>query len=361
MVRWKSPMENLVMNKNFWQGKKVFLTGHTGFKGGWLTIWLNQMGAEIHGYSLEPNTQSNLFTTANISALLKSNTIADIRNKDALEKSIINSEAEIIFHLAAQPLVRHSYSEPFETYEVNVMGTVNLFEAARKSKNIKAIINITTDKCYENKEWVWSYRENEPLGGYDPYSSSKACSELVTSAYRDSFFREKCIQVASVRAGNVIGGGDWADDRLIPDFLKALDKKEKLTIRSPDATRPWQHVLEPLSGYLLLAEKLLTESDHFDGAWNFGPNESDTKSVRWIVDYLCLSSKGSKWEFNESPQPHEANALTLDSSKAKIKLNWSPVWNLQEALKNTLDWHTAWKNNEDMLEKSISQIRQYSK
>lgn len=356
---WQSPMEGLVMNRSFWKGKKVFLTGHTGFKGGWLALWLADMGAKVYGYALPPPTEINFFTVCQLQTCLAQHTQADIRDAVVLTTALQQSQAEIVFHLAAQPLVRYSYAEPVETYMTNVMGTVNLLEAVRKTPTVKAIVNITTDKCYENREWVWPYRENEALGGYDPYSSSKACAELVTASYRNSFLEKMGIQLASVRAGNVIGGGDWATDRLIPDFLRAMDAKQVLTIRSPHSIRPWQHVLEPLSGYLTLAEKLFEEGKTFAEAWNFGPDEADARSVQWIVEYLCQHTPDTHWQCDTKTQPHEAHNLRLDSSKAKAKLQWFPRWDLASALSYTLDWHQAWKDNADMANISLAQIQAY--
>lgn len=347
------------MNREFWRGKRVFLTGHTGFKGGWLALWLCDMGAEVHGYALTPPTEPNFFTVANLQGRLARNTIADIRDAAALTQAMQEAQPDIVLHLAAQPLVRYSYAAPVETYAVNVMGTVNLLEAVRQTPSVKAVVNVTTDKCYENREWVWPYRENEAMGGFDPYSSSKACSELVTAAYRRSFLEPAGIQLASARAGNVIGGGDWADDRLAPDFLRALDAGRTLTIRSPLATRPWQHVLEPLSGYLMLAESLFTKGQGFAEAWNFGPEEADAKPVQWIVEHLCSQIPEAAWQCEAAPQPHEANMLKLDSSKAKAQLGWRPRWNLKTALGMTLAWHQAWKQGSDMAATSIQHIQAY--
>ena len=347
------------MNRSFWQGKRAFVSGHTGFKGGWLTLWLANMGAEVHGYALAPPTQPNFFTTCKLQALLKSSTIADIRDANALTQALQAAQPDIVLHLAAQPLVRYSYDAPIETYAVNVMGTVNLLEAVRQTPSVKAVVNVTTDKCYENREWVWPYRESEAMGGYDPYSSSKGCAELITAAYRRSFLQAAGVHLASARAGNVIGGGDWAMDRLIPDFLRALDAGHTLTIRSPHATRPWQHVLEPLSGYLTLAEKLYNEGQTFAEGWNFGPAETDARPVQWIVEHLCKLIPGSAWQCDNAPQPHEANYLKLDSSKAKALLGWQPRWNLQQALGYTVAWHSAWKSGADMCATSLSQIREY--
>ncbi len=347
------------MNAQFWQGKKVFLTGHTGFKGSWLSLWLTKLGAEVHGYALEPNTSPNLYTMAAVEESLSSSTIADIRDPEALSAALQASNAEVVFHLAAQPLVRYSYAAPVETYAINVMGTVNLLEAIRYSKSVRAVVNVTTDKCYENREWVWPYREDEAMGGYDPYSSSKACSELVTAAYRSSFFSSAGVGLATARAGNVIGGGDWSQDRLIPDFLRALDQGQKLIIRSPDAIRPWQHVLEPLAGYIQLAEHLCTNGQEFAQAWNFGPADEDARDVAWIVNHLVNALPGTSWQLDSNPQPHEAQYLKLDSSKARTQLGWQPRWTLGDALEKITSWHTAWRAGEAMREFCLAQIAAY--
>jgi CDP-glucose 4,6-dehydratase len=360
MAKWESTMENVGLNNTFWRGKNVFVTGHTGFKGGWLCIWLNALGAKVHGYALNPPKSPNLFSVANIHSLLSSDTVADIRDYQTLSSKIATIEPDIILHLAAQPLVRKSYIDPIETYSTNVMGTVNLFEAIRKTPSVKAVVNVTTDKCYENQEWLWPYREYEAMGGYDPYSSSKGCSELVTSAFRRSFFSQSGVAIASARAGNVIGGGDWAEDRLIPDFLRAIEANQTLTIRSPNAIRPWQHVLEPLAGYLMLAEKLYTEGEKYASAWNFGPNEEDAKPVSWIVDKLVSSNSGATWQIDQNPQPHEANYLKLDSSKAKSLLSWQPKWRLPQALDKIIEWHNAWQQKSDMQAVCTKQILEYS-
>lgn len=347
------------MNPSFWKDKTVFLTGHTGFKGGWMAHCLYELGASVHGYSLEPPTQPNFFTETQLHKRLAQSTIDDIRDLAALTSVLKQARPDIIIHMAAQPLVRESYKTPVETFAANVMGTVNLLEGARQVGTARAIVNITTDKCYENKEWHWPYRENDRLGGHDPYSASKACAEIAAAAYRNSFLADANIHLASVRAGNVIGGGDWATDRLIPDFLRALEAGKTLTIRSPDAVRPWQYVLEPLSGYLLLAENLYTEGSAFAEAWNFGPNDEDAKPVSWIVDQLCTHMPGAKWQTETAQQPHEASLLKLDSSKAKAKLGWAPRWCLGTALSKTTEWHEAWRNREDMAAITTQQIQAY--
>lgn len=353
------------MNSAFWKGKKVFITGHTGFKGSWLCLWLHKLGAEVTGYALNPPTEPSLFELCNVSELVNS-VIADIRKRDKLIEAMLEASPEIVIHMAAQPLVRDSYKNPVETYEINVMGTVNLFEAVRTCKGVKAVINVTTDKCYENKEWIWGYRENEPMGGYDPYSNSKACSELVTAAYRSSFFNpsdyaKHGVAIASARAGNVIGGGDWAADRLIPDFLRAINASKTLKIRSPQSTRPWQHVLEPLSGYLMLAERLYNDGSDFAEAWNFGPANEDTRSVRWIVEQLAGMRTDFRWECESTLQTHahEAYCLKLDSSKAHSQLGWQPRWKLRIALQKTLKWHESCWNDEDMRSVTTAQIAEY--
>lgn len=352
-------MESLGMNPAFWKDKRIFLTGHTGFKGGWLTLWLSRLGAQVYGYALQPPTEPNIFTVCDLQARLATHTIEDIRDGTALGRAMQAAQPDIVFHLAAQSLVRHSYTAPVETYAVNVMGTVNLLEAVRQTPTAKAVVNVTSDKCYENREWVWPYREYEAMGGYDPYSSSKGCAELVTAAYRRSFLDPAGIHLASARAGNVIGGGDWAADRLVPDFLRMLDAGQTLNIRSPGATRPWQHVLEPLSGYLMLAEKLCTDDHDYATAWNFGPEEADIRSVEWIVTTLCSKLPGTSWQLDAAQQVHEASTLKLDSSKARARLGWHPRWNLQTALEQTVAWHQAWKQGANMADTCLQQIADY--
>lgn len=358
---WRCSLEGVEVNGEFWRGKRVLLTGHTGFKGGWLVRWLLDMGAEVHGYALAPASEPNFFTVCGLAKDLKSHTIADIRDLSTLKSSMNAARPEIIFHLAAQALVRQSYLEPVETYAVNVMGTANLLEAVRGSDSVKAVVVVTSDKCYENREWVWPYRETEALGGYDPYSSSKACAEIVTAAYRRSYLGPAGISVASARAGNVIGGGDWAKDRLVPDFLRSADAGTTLSVRSPRAVRPWQHVLEPLAGYLMLAERLATEGGEFADAWNFGPESADTLTVEGIVTRLTAAIPGTKW-IAESPagaETHEANILRLDSSRAKAKLGWAPRLSIQEAVQRTLEWHGAWKSAQNMNAVTSRQVADY--
>lgn len=333
----------------FWAGRRVFLTGHTGFKGSWLSLWLQKMEAEVTGFALEPSTNPSLFTEARVDAGMTS-IIGDIRDPEALKRALVDAEPEIVIHMAAQPLVRASYDDPVGTYATNVMGTVHLLEAIRLASGVRACCIVTTDKCYENREWVWGYRENEAMGGYDPYSSSKGCAELVTSAYRRSFFRsEGSTAIASGRAGNVIGGGDWASDRLVPDILRAVERGAPILIRNPLAIRPWQHVLEPLSGYLLLCQFLWTNPAAAADAWNFGPRDDDAKPVQWIVERMCtLWGESAAWTHDDSVQPYEARYLKLDISKARARLCWQPRWSLGEALESIVAWHRAWLSGVDM-------------
>ncbi len=349
------------MNPSFWSDKKVFVTGHTGFKGGWLSLWLQQLGAQVTGYALQPPTNPSLFEVAQVAQGMQS-VIGDIRDGTLLSNALRQAAPDIVIHMAAQPLVRRSYVDPVETYLTNVMGTVHLLEAVRQTPSVRAVVNVTTDKCYENQEWVWGYRENEPMGGFDPYSSSKGCAELVTAAYRNSFFNaakhsEHHIAVATARAGNVIGGGDWAEDRLVPDILRAIQNGQSVNIRNPQSTRPWQHVLEPLSGYLALAEKLYTQGPAFAEAFNFGSAEDDAKPVQWIVEQITRQwGDGANWKLDQVEHPHEAHYLKLDCSKAKARLNWQPRWMLSKALENIIVWHKAHQRGDDMRELSLKQI-----
>ena len=357
-------MENVVImrtvDRTFWKGKRVFLTGHTGFKGSWLSLWLEDMGAVVKGYSLEPYTEPSLFKVAKVSSGIESE-IGDIRDYDKLKSSVNSFSPEIILHLAAQPLVRDSYVDPLGTYETNVMGTANLLQASRELPNLKSIVIVTTDKCYENKEWEWGYRENEAMGGFDPYSSSKGCAELVTSAFRRSFFQSTDVAIASARAGNVIGGGDWSRDRLIPDVLRSYNQGNQVVIRNPKSTRPWQHVIEPLSGYLILAEELYNKGQAFAEPFNFGPRDEDCQSVESILNTININWEDCPgWKLDDEANPHEARFLKLDISKAKDKLNWTPKWNLESTIKRIVDWNTAFNRQENMREHCINEIKSYS-
>lgn len=357
----QSAVEGVAVNRQFWAGKKVFVTGHTGFKGSWLCLWLQHMGAEVTGYALQPSTQPSLFEVAGVARGMRS-IIGDIRDGAALATAMQSVVPQIVIHMAAQPLVRYSYVDPVETYSTNVMGTVHLLEAVRQTKSVRAVVNVTSDKCYENKEWVWGYRENEAMGGFDPYSNSKGCAELVTAAYRSSFFNtvkytEHQVALASGRAGNVIGGGDWAADRLVPDILRAISENRPVVIRNPHAIRPWQNVLEPLNGYLQLAQKLYEKGAAYAEGWNFGPNEEDAKPVQWIVERLTRQwGDGASWKLDQIEHPHEAHYLKLDCSKAKMRLDWRPRWTLAQALENIIAWHKAHQRGDDMREFSLRQI-----
>lgn len=353
------------MNSAFWQGKRVLVTGHTGFKGGWLCLWLQSMGARVVGYSLAPPSNPNLFQAARVGTGMTS-IIGDILDSTMLQSAMAEHAPEIVFHLAAQALVRRSYADPAQTYATNVMGTVNVLEAVRQSGSVKVMVNVTSDKCYENREWPWGYRESDPMGGYDPYSSSKGCAELVTAAYRNSFFNparfgEHGVVLASARAGNVIGGGDWAEDRLIPDIIRAIGRGEAARIRYPNAIRPWQHVLEPLSGYLLLAQKLWSQGTPYAEGWNFGPGDDDARPVAWVVDKLVEQwGEGASWSLAEGAQPHEANYLKLDCSKARSALGWKPRWDLATALQNVAAWYKSYLAGADVREVSMQQIMAYA-
>lgn len=351
-------MKTVPVSEDFWSGRRVFLTGHTGFKGSWLALWLTQMGARVTGFSL-PAESPSLFEQAGIGALVE-HVEGDIRDMAALEAAMRTADPEIVLHLAAQPLVRLSYECPVETYATNVQGTVHLLDACRRMASLKAIVCITTDKCYENREWVWPYRESDPMGGYDPYSSSKGAAELAISAYRRSYFHDPAgPRVASVRAGNVIGGGDWAADRLIPDIIRALIAGDSPLIRAPRSIRPWQHVLEALGGYLMIAQRLFEAQDWAATAWNFGPSDDDTRPVGWIADRMTRAWGKPGWTNGEGPQPHEAQILKLDCAKARSELGWRPALTLDKALALIVEWHRHVADGGDALDISLNQLRSY--
>lgn len=351
------------MNGSFWRGKRVFLTGHTGFKGSWLSLWLTRMGASVVGYALAPDHVPSLFEVAEVGNVVESH-IGDVRDGEALAGALIATRPDIVFHMAAQPLVRSSYADPVGTYATNVMGTVHLLEAVRRVDSVGAVVIVTSDKCYENREWVWAYRESDAPGGYDPYSNSKGCSELVASAYRRSFFAaggtgNHPARIGSGRAGNVIGGGDWSVDRLIPDMVRAAVEGKAVEIRYPDAIRPWQHVLEPLSGYLALAERLWTDEAAADG-WNFGPEMASERPVAEVVSRVCeLWGDTARWLHVGGEKLHEATYLRLDSGKARLRLGWQPRWNLDQALQATVSWYRAYYDGADMRALCNDQIAAY--
>jgi CDP-glucose 4,6-dehydratase len=358
-------LESLGINKHFWKGKKVLVTGHTGFKGSWLSLWLQSLGAEVVGVSLDPPTKKSLYEQANVAKGMIS-LREDIRNGEEIKKIFHKYQPEIVFHLAAQSLVRYSYQNPVETYETNVMGTLHVLEGIRSVKSVRSAVMVTTDKCYENKEWEWGYRENEPMGGHDPYSSSKGSSELLISSYRESYYpineyNKHKTSIASVRAGNVIGGGDWADDRIIPDIIRAFQQGKKVEIRNPNSIRPWQHVLEPLSGYIKLAGLLIDDAGKYTGAWNFGPNDKDARPVQWIVEKVSeqWGCNEECWVFDKGEHPHEAHYLKLDCSKAKERIGWSPKWNLSEALLKIVEWHKLEHSGNDCRKICLTQINDY--
>lgn len=353
------------MIPSFWAKRRVFITGHTGFKGSWLSLWLQHLGANVTGYALPPKTNPAIFSAAKVADKMNS-IIGDIRDLDLLTKSLKEHQPEIVIHMAAQPIVRYSYQEPVETYAVNVMGTVNLLEAVRQLSrsggNVRAVVNVTTDKCYANREWIWGYREKDRLGGHDPYSNSKACSELVTEAYRLSFFqKDSPVAIATARAGNVIGGGDWAQDRLIPDMVRSFSAGETVHIRNPNSTRPWQHVLDPLHGYLTLAEALYNKGQEMAGPWNFGPNEDHAKPVSWLVDFVSKKwGTGATWRLDDGPHPHETTFLKLDSTKARSLLGWRPHLDIATSLEWTIDWYrTFYQNEKEIRNFTINQITKF--
>lgn len=348
------------MNKTFWQDRKVLITGHTGFKGSWLTLLLNTLGANICGYSLVPSTKPSLFEVAQINEICDSY-YGDIRDSDLFQSVVTKFQPEIVFHLAAQPFVGASYRDPVETFSTNVMGLINVLECLRKTQSVKHIVNVTSDKCYENKEWPWGYRETDPMGGFDPYSSSKGCAELVTASWRRSFLGPAGISLASGRAGNVIGGGDWANDRLIPDFVRSVTVGEQLIIRNPRATRPWQHVLEPLSGYVKLAEELAASPERAADAWNFGPDKQSIRDVEWLAETICkLWGDGASFRMSGNYAYHEAHTLILDSAKARTILNWRSCWTVNEALKRVVAWHKSFNFGGNARKLCLNDIEDYA-
>jgi CDP-glucose 4,6-dehydratase len=353
-----------MIDRDFWRGRRVLVTGHTGFKGAWLALWLQALGARVTGFSLGIPTRPSLFELARVGDGME-NIEGDVRDFDALATAVRSARPEVVVHLAAQSLVRRSFAEPRETYGVNVMGTVNLLDALRHSSDVRVVVNVTSDKCYENREWEWAYRECEPMGGYDPYSSSKGCAELVTDAFRRSFCQPSGGPwVATARAGNVIGGGDWGEDRLIPDLMRGILAGTTVGVRNPDSIRPWQHVLNPLSGYLVLAQELWT-SDEVARPWNFGPGEIDARSVAWIVDWVSRHWPGQlSWvqdEGSRRPHPHEARCLKVDSSSARSRLGWRPQWDLEECLQAIVGWYGALSANEDMQTVTLGQIAAFDR
>lgn len=372
MEEWESSLEGMarlmaarLIRPGFWRNKTVLVTGHTGFKGAWLCLWLARMGAKVTGVALPPPTKPSLFQTAHVADMLERSVVLDIRDRAKLVHLFCKTKPQIVLHLAAQPLVRDSYKRPVDTYATNVMGTVNVFEAVRSVSSVRAVVNVTTDKCYENIESQRGYRENDPLGGYDPYSSSKACSEIVTAAYRRSFFhpddyRKHGVAIATARAGNVIGGGDWAEDRLVPDCIRSLIKNENVVLRHPNAVRPWQHVLEPLAGYLSLSERLFSDGKGFGSAWNFGPEKRDVLTVKQMAELICSLWGGkNRVVISAGKHPHEAALLMLDISKVKKRLGWKPRMTLPVAMRETVSWYQAWSNKEDMRDFSLKQIATY--
>ncbi|MBX2886954.1 MAG: CDP-glucose 4,6-dehydratase [Granulosicoccus sp.] len=355
------------IDATFWRNKSVLVTGHTGFKGGWLSLWLSRLGSQVHGYSLAPHTEPNFFHVVNVDSICSSSTIANIQDQEALHQTIQRCQPQIIFHLAAQSLVHQSYAAPVDTVATNVMGTVNLLEAARQSDSVSAIVIVTSDKCYDNREWPWGYRENEALGGHDPYSASKACAEIITKAWQLSFFNAdnqelpKC-SIATARAGNVIGGGDWSQHRLVPDVLASLDTTAPLDIRNPQSVRPWQHVLEPLAGYMILAQRLFTEGMNWAEPWNFGPADTDNTTVSDLVQLLLREMDSDKvWSLADEGRISEANLLRLDSTKARQRLGWHPCWNLGRAVREIAIWHGAWMSGKSMFDVSVETLDRYSK
>jgi len=365
----RSALSDYQLIKNMFKDKTVLVTGHTGFKGSWLSLWLTELGAKVVGYALPPPTEPSLFEVLDLDQKITS-IIGDIRDIKSLKRVFQKYQPQFVFHMAAQSLVRESYAHPRYTYETNVMGTVNVFEAVRSTDSVRVVLNVTSDKCYENKEWIWGYRENDSLGGHDPYSSSKACAELVTAAYRNSYFNphnydDHKVSLSSVRAGNVIGGGDWAKDRLVPDCIRALSNNQKIKIRSPQAIRPWQHVLEPLSGYLILAAKMYENGREYAGAWNFGPREEDAISVKEVVEKVIKYWGKGSWQdvsHSSSSPLRETKYLKLDCSKARQILGWKPIWGINKALELTVAWYREFYDDPTEMDAyTEAQIKEYMK
>lgn len=348
------------MDKSFWCGKRVCVTGHTGFKGAWLSFWLAELGAKVYGYSLSPENRRGAYYGLNLRERLRGESLNDVQDLQKVTEFFREVDPEVVFHLAAQPLVRRAYEKPIDTYSVNILGTANILEAARSLFTLKSIVVVTTDKCYKNLEWEWPYRETDALGGHDPYSASKACAELVVDSYRKSFLAKQGIGIATARAGNVIGGGDHSSDRLLPDFIRSIESHKQFLVRSPSAVRPWQHVIEPIAGYLLLAKRLFETSSNLNfEALNFGPNHDDIKTVRWIVEYICEQVAESTWVVDQSDSPHEATLLSLDNSKAKAILGWKPRFDIAKALDHTLDWWRCERENGPLDTLAADQIADY--
>lgn len=366
MGKWRRALENMGLNRDFWKNKRILITGHTGFKGSWLSFWLNDMGARLKGIALPPDSEPDLYSVLSLENIIESK-FGDIRDKDFVNREISVFGPEIIIHLAAQAIVRRSYIDPLETFETNVLGTANILNSARNLENLRAFVSVTSDKCYENREWEWKYRESDSMGGLDPYSASKGCAELITSSFRRSFFQndstKKCLTgIASVRAGNVIGGGDWSDDRLIPDCIRNIFEQKKLNIRNPHAIRPWQNILDLLRGYMILAEKLYHEPEAYSGPWNFGPSDEDEKPVGKILEIMAgFAGDSFTWYYDESDHPHEASYLKLDSSKARTKLGWSTILPLKKSLEQLMNWYKKYYNGEDMVSYSRNVIREFEK